>query len=78
MVFEPDEAEVMHQGVVDMLRDNPDVDVVTSYNKIDLLDLSGDSDEKPKSKMSKILSMNLLVYQKNFFVRQQKQELTIL
>ena len=46
MVFEPDEAEVMHQGVVDMLRDNPDVDVVTSYNKIDLLDLSGDSDEK--------------------------------
>lgn len=46
LVFEPDEAEVMHQGVVDMLRDNPDVDVVTSYNKIDLLDLSGDSDEK--------------------------------
>lgn len=46
LVFEPDEAEEMHEGVIEMLRDNPDVDVVTTYNKIDLLDLSSEDDEK--------------------------------
>lgn len=45
LVFEPEEAESMHQGVVEMLRDNPDIDVVTSYSDIDLLDCSSDADE---------------------------------
>lgn len=46
LVFEPEEAEEMHEGVIEMLQDNPDVDVVTTYNKIELLDLSSDDDEK--------------------------------
>ena len=45
LVFEPDEAETMHQGVVEMLRNNPDIDIVTSYANIDLLDISSDADE---------------------------------
>jgi hypothetical protein len=50
LVFEPNEAEEMHEGVVDMLSNNPDVDVITTYNKIDLLDLSSDDDEKTEIK----------------------------
>lgn len=46
LVFEPEEASEMHQGVVDMLAANPDADVITSYGKVDLLDLSGDVGEK--------------------------------
>lgn len=46
LVFEPDEAADMHEGVCEMLSNNPDVDVVTSYNKVNLLDLSGDADDK--------------------------------
>lgn len=46
LVFEPDEAEEMHEGVLEMLSNNPDVDVVTSYAKVDMLDLSGDADDK--------------------------------
>lgn len=46
LVFEPEEASAMHDGVIEMLRDNPDLDVVTTYNTIDLLDLTGDKDEK--------------------------------
>ena len=45
LVFEPDEAETMHQGVVEMLRNNPDIDIVTSYANINLLDISSDADE---------------------------------
>ncbi len=45
LVFEPEEAAEMHEGVLEMLANNPDVDVVTSYNDIDLLDLSSDADE---------------------------------
>lgn len=45
LVFEPDEAEAMHQGVVNMVRNNPDIDIITSYAKIDLLDISSDADE---------------------------------
>lgn len=44
--FEPDEAEVMHNGVIDMLRDNPDLDVLTTYADIKIEDLSGSDDEK--------------------------------
>lgn len=46
LVFEPEEASEMHAGVLDMLADNPDVDVVTTYGKPGLLDLSGDADDK--------------------------------
>lgn len=45
LVFEPDEAQEMHEGVIEMLADNPDVDVVTTYNDVSLLDLSSDADE---------------------------------
>lgn len=45
LVFEPEEAEEMHEGVLQMLRDNPDVDVVTTYNEINLLDLSSEDDD---------------------------------
>lgn len=46
LVFEPEEAADMHAGVLDMLANNPDVDVITSYAKVNLLDLSGDADDK--------------------------------
>jgi hypothetical protein len=46
LVFEPEEAEEMHAGTVDMLQNNSDVDVVTSYCKVNLLDMSSDDDEK--------------------------------
>jgi hypothetical protein len=35
----------MHDGVLEMLADNPDADVVTSYGKVGLLDLSGNNME---------------------------------
>ncbi len=46
LVFEPDEAELMHNGALEMLVDNPDIDVLTTYCNIDLLDLSSSDDEK--------------------------------
>ena len=58
LVFEPQEAEEMHEGVIDMLRNNDDVDVITTYNKIDLLDLSSDDDEK-----TEIKDMQNLIYE---------------
>ena len=45
LVFEPEEAAEMHAGLIDMLSDNPDVDAVTSYGKVGLLDLSGKADD---------------------------------
>jgi len=35
----------MHAGLIDMLSDNPDVDAVTSYGKVGLLDLSGNAED---------------------------------
>jgi hypothetical protein len=46
LIFEPEEAEEMHEGVISMLQDNPDVDVITTYNDIEMIDLSSDDDEK--------------------------------
>ena len=57
LVFEPEEAAEMHEGVLEMLVDNPDVDVVTSYNKISLLDLSGDATER-----TEVSSAQQLIY----------------
>lgn len=41
LVFEPEEAAEMHEGAVEMLNNNQDVDVLTTYNDTELLDLSG-------------------------------------
>ena len=46
LVFEPDEAQEMHEGVLEMLANNRDVDVLTSYGDISLLDMSSTDDEK--------------------------------
>ena len=46
LVFEPEEAAEMHEGALDMLANNEDVDVLTTYNKVDLLDMSSTDDEK--------------------------------
>ena len=46
LVFEPEEASEMHEGVLEMIANNPDADVITSYGKVSLLDLSGDVGEK--------------------------------
>lgn len=45
LVFEPEEAADMHEGVLEMLANNPDVDVITTYNKVSLLDLSGKAED---------------------------------
>lgn len=46
LVFEPTEAQEMHEGALEMLQNNPDMDVLTTYNKVQLLDMSSDDDEK--------------------------------
>ena len=46
LIFEPDEAYEMHRGTCNMLKNNKDIDVITSYNKVDLLDLSSKDDQK--------------------------------
>lgn len=46
LVFEPEEAAGMHEGVVEMLSANSDTDVVTSYGKVNLLDMSGIQQER--------------------------------
>lgn len=46
LVFEPEEAAAMHDATLSMLSNNTDIDVLTTYNKVDLLDLSSSDDEK--------------------------------
>lgn len=46
LVFEPAEAEQMHEGALEMMANNDDVDVLTTYNKVSLLDMSATDDEK--------------------------------
>lgn len=46
LVFEPDEADEMHKGSIDMLANNQDVDVLTTYTNVELLDMSSEDDEK--------------------------------
>ena len=57
LVFEPQEAEVMHQGAVEMLSNNKDLDVITSYAKVSLLDMSSTDDKK-----TEISDMQNLIY----------------
>lgn len=67
LVFEPAEAEEMHEGVLDMLANNPDVDVITGYNDIQLLDLSSDDDEKTEIKDMQDLIYESAGMSKEFF-----------
>lgn len=46
LVFEPEEAAAMHDATLGMMSNNTDIDVLTTYNKVDLLDLSSSDDEK--------------------------------
>ena len=57
LVFEPEEAAEMHEGVLDMMTNNDDVDVLTTYNKVSLLDMSATDDEK-----TEIVDIQNLIY----------------
>ena len=57
LVFEPDEAEAMHEGSVNMLGYNEDTDVLTTYADVDLLDMSSTDDEK-----TEIVDIQDLIY----------------
>lgn len=46
LIFEPEEAAAMHDATLNMLSNNTDMDVLTTYNKVSLLDLSSSDDEK--------------------------------
>lgn len=67
LVFEPQEAEEMHRGVVEMVRNNQELDVITTYNAIDLLDLSADDDEKTEIKDVQNLIYESAGLSKEFF-----------
>ena len=67
LVFEPTEAEEMHEGVVEMLTNNPDIDVITTYNDVNLLDLSSDDDEKTEIKDMQDLIYESAGMSKEFF-----------
>ena len=58
LVFEPGEAEDMHNGVINMLQNNEDIDVITTYNDVSLLDLSSRDDEK-----TEVQDMQNLIYE---------------
>lgn len=57
LVFEPQEAEAMHAGAINMLENNRDTDVITSYAKVSLLDMSSKDDEK-----TEIVNVQDLIY----------------
>lgn len=67
LVFEPQEAEEMHNGVVQMTKNNPELDVITTYNDINLLDLSADDDEKTEIKDVQNLIYESAGLSKEFF-----------
>ena len=67
LVFEPQEAEEMHDGVVNMTVNNPELDVITTYNDITLLDLSAEDDEKTEIKDVQQLIYESAGLSKEFF-----------
>lgn len=67
LVFEPDEAEEMHEGAIGMLANNQDVDVLTTYANVDLLDLSSDDDEKTQVQDVQNLILETAGVSKEFF-----------
>ena len=44
LLFEPDEAEVIHSGTVNMMRNNPNVNVLTTYADVDAITSKTTSD----------------------------------
>jgi len=54
LLFEPDEALVMHKGVVNMLKDNPNVSVLTTYATPDAI-TSRTTSEASRSNLEKMM-----------------------
>ena len=54
LLFEPDEAEVMHQGTVGMMKGNPNVSVLTTYADVDAI-VSKTSNDNATSSIEKSL-----------------------
>ena len=54
LLFEPDEAEVMHEGTVRMMRGNPNVSVLTTYADVDAI-VSKTSNDNATSSIEKSL-----------------------
>lgn len=67
LVFEPDEAERMHEGALGMLGNNEDVDVLTTYCDVQLLDLSSSDDEKTDVETAQNLIYESAGVSKEFF-----------
>ena len=67
LIFEPDEAERMHDGALGMLGNNPDVDVLTTYCDVQLLDLSSSDDEKTDVETAQNLIYEAAGVSKEFF-----------
>lgn len=67
LVFEPDEAERMHEGALGMLGNNTDVDVLTTYCDVELLDLSSSDDEKTDVETAQNLIYEAAGVSKEFF-----------
>jgi len=57
----------MHDGVVSMVANNPELDVVTTYNDISMIDLSSDDDEKTEIKDVQNLIYESAGLSKEFF-----------
>jgi len=54
LLFEPDEAEVMHKGTVQMMKGNPNVSVLTTYADVDAI-VSKTSNDNATSSIEKSL-----------------------
>ena len=54
LLFEPDEAEVMHKGTVQMMKNNPNVSVLTTYADVDAI-VSKTSNDNATSSIEKSL-----------------------
>lgn len=58
LVFEPEEAEEMHEAAISMLSENKDLDTLTTYNDVKILDLSSEDDNK-----TELTTMQNLIYE---------------
>ena len=54
LLFEPDEAEQIHNGTVQMMKGNKNVSVLTSYGDVDAITSSGASAEKVDNTLSRL------------------------
>lgn len=55
-LFEPEEAEIMHEGAVGMLRNNPNISVLTTYGNVDIKN-SQMTSETSKNNIEKIAKL---------------------